>query len=194
VATQKLGAFWDYDYDFYNDYEGGAGGQTPIWESYFVVGELHRAANAKVLTGTGQARLVTLADWAAQMPVRYVNEAVGGSFRQHRYQTTISRSATSVDQPATWGEMWTWTYGSNTTPVAGPWVVGPDDSSVWPPAATNGSSYDVHFWAAFVAGIERSVPGADAAWTKVLTNVTNLSNWSEGFTTDPRFGPYPRNK
>jgi hypothetical protein len=51
-----------------------------------------------------------------------------------------------------------------------------------------------YFWSALVAGVERGLPGADAAWSKVTTNVTNLTTWSQGFADDPRWGAYPRNK
>ena len=57
-----------------------------------------------------------------------------------------------------------------------------------------GAGYVSYFWAALVAAVERGVAGSDAAWTKVTTNVSNLSAWSGGFGPDPRWGPYPRNK
>ena len=57
-----------------------------------------------------------------------------------------------------------------------------------------GAYYPSYFWAALVAAVERKVAGADAAWSKVMNNVINLSAWSAGFGPDPRWGAYPRNK
>ncbi|MCS6945217.1 MAG: hypothetical protein RMK97_07385, partial [Sutterellaceae bacterium] len=57
-----------------------------------------------------------------------------------------------------------------------------------------GALYPEYFWAALVAAVERNVPGAEAAWNKVIGNVTNLASWSAGFGNDPRWGIYPRNK
>jgi len=51
----------------------------------------------------------------------------------------------------------------------------------------SGAYYPSYFWAALVAGVERGVAGSDAPWTKVMTNITNLSTWSAGFGRDPRW-------
>jgi hypothetical protein len=55
-----------------------------------------------------------------------------------------------------------------------------------------GAFYPSYFWSALVAAVERGVPGADTAWTKVQDNVTNLSTWRAGFASDPRWGTFPR--
>ena len=81
--------------------------------------------------------------------------------------------------------------------MSGPWMTGSWTSTSYSSAKINSSAgayYPSYFWAALVAAVERGVAGSDAAWTKVTTNVTNLSTWSAGFGSDPRWGAYPRNK
>ena len=81
--------------------------------------------------------------------------------------------------------------------MSGPWMTGGWTSTSYSSAKTNSSAgayYPSYFCAALVAAVERGLVGSDGAWTKVTTNVTNLSAWSAGFGSDPRRGAYPRNK
>jgi hypothetical protein len=38
------------------------------------------------------------------------------------------------------------------------------------------------------------VPGADAAWDKVTTGISNLDQWASSFAEEPRYNRYPRNR
>ena len=81
--------------------------------------------------------------------------------------------------------------------VSGPWMNGTGHHPLTPQPqliTAPGGYYPSHFWATLVAAVERGVVGSGAAWTKVMTNITNLSTWSAGFGPDPRWGTYPRNK
>ena len=194
-----LGFVWDYSPTNLNDFVaayGGAGFIQPLWEHHYLVAELHKVASAKLLTGAEQSALVAIADWVAAQPVRYVNEANGGEWRILYYQTTAGRS-TSINSLPTWAEQFAWQYTEGPPPVAGPWMNGSWKSTTYSSARADdsaGAYYPSYFWAALVAAVERGLPGADAAWNKVMTNVTNLSTWSAGFGADPRWGAYPRNK
>nr|MBA2413895.1 hypothetical protein [Burkholderiaceae bacterium] len=194
-----LGFVWDYSPTNLNDFVaayGGAGFIQPLWEHHYLVAELHKVASAKLLTGAEQSALVAIADWVAAQPVRYVNEANGGQWRILYYQTTAGRS-TSINSLPTWAEQFAWQYTEGPPPVAGPWMNGSWKSTTYSSARADdsaGAYYPSYFWAALVAAVERGLPGADAAWNKVMTNVTNLSTWSAGFGADPRWGAYPRNK
>lgn len=181
--------------------DGGGGGFTgfiqPLWMHHYLVTELHKAASAKLLSGTEQAALVAIANWAAAQPVRYINEASGGEWRILYYRTPVGRNRTTIDSMPTWAQQFAWRYGATPPPLSGPWMNGDWTSTTYSSAQVdNGTAayYPSYFWSALVAAVERGVPGADAAWTKVMANVTNLSTWSAGFGADPRWGTYPRNK
>ncbi len=189
-----LGFVWDFSPSFVQNY-GGSGFTQPLWEHHYLVTELHKAASARVLSGAEQSALTALADWAAAQPVRYINESTGGEWRIFYYVTPAGRSGTTIDSLPTWGQQFAWSYSDAPPPVSGPWMNGSGTSYASASVENNaGAYYPSYFWAALVAAVERGVAGADAAWSKVTTNVTNLSAWSAGFGPEPRWGAYPRNK
>jgi hypothetical protein len=194
----KLGFVWDYGVNNVYDQDSSVDGfQWGVWQHHYLLVELHKAANLKLLAGAEQALLVEVADWACAQPVRYVNEARGGEFRILYYKTTLGRDPAAIGSLATYGDEFAAQYTDGPPPVAGPWLIGDYTATSYASAReaeSGGAYYDSYFWAAFVAGVERDVPGASAAWSKVTTNVTNLAKWSEGFAVDPRWGTYPRNK
>jgi hypothetical protein len=194
-SNNKLNVMYDYGPgDMIDVWDTAAGTQQPIWEHHYFAGEAHKAASSELLTGTAQTRINAMADWAASQAVRYVTEASGGSWRVHDYVVTMSQTTGTLTQPATWGEMYNWSVAN-----AGD-VAQPSSSGQWvnragaPYTTTNPVSRPAYFWPALVSGVERGLPGADAAWTTVTTGITNLSTWSNVFTNDPRWGWYPRNK
>jgi hypothetical protein len=195
-----LGFVWDFSPGNVFDYvaaRGGAGFTQPLWEHHYLVTELHKVASAKLLTGTEQSVLVAIADWVAAQPIRYINESTAGEWRILYYLTPVGRSGTAIDSLPTYSQQFAWRYSDGPPPLSGPWMNGDWASASYSSAAADsgaGAYYPSYFWAALVAAVERGLAGSDAAWTKVMTSVTNLSTWSAGFGLDPRWGPYPRNK
>jgi hypothetical protein len=192
-----LGFVWDFaPANVSNGYGAlGIGFNQPLWQHHYLVTELHKVASAQLLTGAEQTALAAIADWVAAQPIRYVNEANGGEWRVHYYATPAGRSNTMIDSLPTWAQQFAWRFSGDPPPVSGPWMNG--NLGGYLSANVDGGAgayYPSYFWAAFAAAVERGLPGADAAWTKVMTNVTNLSTWSAGFGSDPRWGAYPRNK
>jgi hypothetical protein len=212
-TNAKLGFVWDFTPDTVLDFGRGTPGlQQPLWQHHYLLVELHKAANAKLLTGAQQDTLSAVADWAASQPVRYINEAVAGEWRVIPYETTVGRadygvangtdqgsgvySGAVIDSLPTWGQQFAWYFVDPPPAVAGPWMTGEGFTNTYASMQADGVAgayYPSYFWSALVAAVERSVPGADTAWTKVLGNVTNLSAWRGGFAADPRWGTFPRN-
>ena len=192
-----LGFVWDYSPTHVSDfvaYDGGGGAVfiQPLWQHHYLVTELHKAASAKLLTGAEQSTLDAIADWVATQPIRYVNESDGGEWRIHYYRTPVGRNRTTIDSLPTWAQQFAWRYSDGPPPVSGPWMNGSWASASYSSARVDNSAkayYPSYFWAALVAAVERGLVGSDAAWTKVTTNVTNLSAWSAGFGSDPVGAP-----
>jgi hypothetical protein len=202
------------------DFEGRIEGmQQPLWMHHFLVLALHSAERAKLLSGAEQALLKTVTDWAAMQPVRYVNEARRGEWRLHNYLTMVGRAAVTAaandvlgsgvvagptfDALPTYPENFAWFYRDAPPPSAGKFLFIQTDPGLNPnyrswstasEATSSGVSYASVFWAALTAAVERDLPGADAAWDKVTTGITNLSTWSNGFVKEPRYNRYPRNR
>ena len=195
-----LGFVWDFSptnvFDFIAA-RGGRGFVQPLWEHHYLVTELHKAASAKLLAGAEQAALVAIADWIAAQPVRYVNEATAGEWRILYYLAPVGRNSATIDSLPTWGQQFAWHYSDGPPPLSGPWMTADWTATSYSSASIDGSAgvyYPSCFWAALVAAVERGLPGSDAAWNKVMANVTNLSTWSTGFADEPRWAAYPRNK
>jgi len=197
-SKSTLGFVWNFSPTYVVDYGlGGVGFIDPLWEHHYLVTELHKAAAAKLLMGPQQLALVAIADWAAAQPIRYINESSGGEWRILYYMTPAGRSKTTIDSLPTWGQQFAWNYSDPPPPVSGPWMNGNFRSQSYTSASADdsaGALYPSYFWAALVAAVERGLAGSDAAWSKVTTNITNLTAWSAGFGADPRWGAYPRNK
>jgi hypothetical protein len=193
------------------------GFQQSLWQHHWIACELHKIASAKLLPGGSQAALVTLADWACSQPIRYVNESVGGEWRYHRYNTTIGRQNYNASNGSLWGsgiytgptpsslptwsEQHAWFMADGPPPRSGAWMVSGGYEQSYGGAtfkadtvANAGLNYVTIFWSALCMAVERGIPGAEAAWTTVTTNVTSLAVWRQGFAADPRQGTYPRNK
>jgi hypothetical protein len=170
----------------------------PSWQTGFLIPELHKAAAAKLLSGSQQTALESLADWAAAFPVRWVNEQPNGGWRYHAYQQLIPTDANG-QAPTTWGAVQALLVTAPPPSVAGPWYMSneysPEFAAYFGEATAGGSAgyyYISVWWASFVAAVERNVPGSAQAWATVQQNVTNLSTWRTGFQNNARFGSTPR--
>jgi hypothetical protein len=196
--NNKLDFIWDDTGSTVFDFEPGeAGSQQPTFMVAYQITEIPKIANAKLLAGTQQADLVALADWICRFPVRFVNEAVGGEWRAvGASRMTVSSGANSFVE-SNWAAVQAFQFSADTPPpVAGKWLSGRgvNKYSLLTPDETAGGYYPSYFWAALAIAVERDIPGAATAWTKVTQNITNLASWSDGFIADPRWGVYPRNK
>lgn len=184
----RLGFVWDYEPNWVDDKSSSTPGvQTPLWEHHYLTTELHKSASAKLLSGAQQTALFSAADWAARQPVRYIVEAAGGEWRRHEYLFSVG-PGNDVSTANTWAEQFA-VNGYSSAPEPGNWIVDGRNQVVANPAY-----YPAYFWSALVAAVERNVAGADAAWSRVNSGITNLSAWGDGFGSDPRWGAYPRNK
>ena len=164
-----LGFVWDYSPGFLYDFvaaDGGGGGFNgfiqPLWQHHYLVTELHKAANAKLLSGAEQSALVAIADWVAAQPIRYVNESAGGEWRFLYYRTPAGRNRTTIDSMSTWAQQFAWRYGDGPPPASGPWMNGYWESTSYSSASMDsgaGAYYPSYFWAALVAAVERGLPG-----------------------------------
>jgi hypothetical protein len=173
-----------------------------LFENYYLLQSLHMASSLKVLTGADLTNLNALANWVSLLPVRYVNEAIGGSFRLHFYGQDGGRDKNggTIDSLSTWGAQLAWKTTDTPLAVSGPMMTnsGIQPTSWADPAnqVDNSASafYPTYFWAALCCAVERGVAGADTAWDTFTANVTNLSTWRNGFATSARWAYYPRNK
>jgi hypothetical protein len=217
----KLGFVWFPTPAKCADFEArNEGMQQPLWMHHFLVLSLHSAERAQLLGGNDQRLLTTVADWVALQPVRYVNEARGGEWRLHNYLTTVGRAnvtaanggeslgsgivaGTTFDALPTYADNFAWYFTDSPPPSAGAFIFIETDPGrnptyrSWRSAkdvASAGISYASIFWAALTVAVERGVEGADAAWSKVTSNITNLASWSNGFAAEPRYNRYPRNR
>jgi hypothetical protein len=218
-ANNPLGVIWDGNPTVCLDMsDSTVGFQQSIWQHHWMACEVHKIASAKLLTGANQTALVTLADWACAQPIRYVNESTGGEWRYHRYKTTIGTQNYNASNGSAWGggfytgptpgsltswsQQHAWFMTDAVPQRSGSWMVNgsgyertySDPGYQTDTAANAGLNYVTHFWSALCMAVERGVPGADAAWATVTSNVTNLAQWRQGFASDPRQGTYPRNK
>ncbi|MGZ8274564.1 MAG: hypothetical protein ACXWUM_11680 [Burkholderiaceae bacterium] len=215
-----LGFVWHAAPNTCADFESrNEGAQQPLWMHHWLLMTLHSAERAKLLTGADQALLTTVADWAALQPVRYVNEAQNGEWRLHNYLTVVGRATgsassgenlgsgiyagTTFDALPTYAQNFAWFYRDAPPPSAGKFLFIESDPGSnpnyrsWASAGESNSAnvgYSSIFWAALTAAVERNVTGADAAWSKVNKDLTNLSSWSNGFAAEPRYNRYPRNR
>jgi hypothetical protein len=122
-----------------------------------------------------------------------------------------------MDAEATWGAQLYWYHttqlGEGPPPnTSGPFYstpqspyrrpryseigAGPPESpgSYWLQDTSAGALYPSYFVAALAAAVERGVSGADTAWTTVTTTVSNWTTWRNGYSNDPRWAAFPRNK
>jgi hypothetical protein len=168
---------------------------NPMWQHHYLVTELHKLASARLLSGATQTSLSNLADWAAMQPVRWVNEQANGGWRYIPYGSVIGRNASTIDSLPNWAEQQAWWMTDQPPAVAGTWMstetVSHNQYAQYGSNASAGAYYPSYFWAALVAAVDRNLPGATQAWGTVLSNVTNLESWRNGFANDPRWGSTP---
>lgn len=194
----KLDFIWDTTTKPVHDFEPNQPGcQQPTFQVAYIVTELSKVADAKLLSGAQQDDLVTLADWVCRFPVRFVNEAVGGEWRAVGSSRLTVSSGSDNFVESNWAAVQAFEFsGDVPPPVPGKWLSGRGVNrySLLSPDEKAGAYYPSYFWAALATAADRDIPGAATAWTKVTQNITNLASWSDGFIADPRWGAYPRNK
>ena len=168
--------------------------QSPVWEYHWLICELHRSASAKFLTGPQQAALVSLADWTAMQPVRWINEQPNGGWRYLPYTTTIG-GTTPINSLPTWGaQIAPWRIGDPPT-VNGEWMTSytQGEPAAWTDYRpdTVAAGYTMQFYAALVTAVERQLTGASNAWSTVANGITT-PDWQDRFGADPRWGSVPK--
>jgi hypothetical protein len=193
-----LNAMWDGAPNAPEDVDSGMSGfQISIWMYHYLVGELHRAANAKLLTGAAQSSLSALADWCALQPVRWVNEQPNGGWRFVPYRTRLGDGAGQIDAHATWTAQRAFDHGGAPATVAGPFGVELGSEATWAAVEARGidgggTTYAGSFVAALACAVERGVTNASSAWTTVTAGITNWNAWRGAYAADPRYGAFPR--
>jgi hypothetical protein len=216
ASNNPLGLIWDGTPTWRLDFRSTeTGWQHSIWQHMWIACEMHKITSARLLSGADQTELETLANWACELPVRQVNESVGGEWRYQRYFTTAGKQnydagngtlwgggvygGTNQDSEATWGAMFDWYMTDGPPTASGPWKTSSTNATSYSSGdystdsvANTSLNYATHFWAALVAAVEREVPAALTAWNTVQANVTDLAAWQTGFAADPRQGSYPR--
>jgi hypothetical protein len=169
-----------------------------MFEHYYLVQSMHAAARAQLLTGSQQTTLDAATDFFAICCTKYVNDSVDGKWRYHPYNQSVGRDRSTIDSAATWSEQIAWQVTGGIPPDStGTWLTGNSPDTNWSTtfaSNTAGANYPSYFWAALCCAVERGVSGADAAWSKVINGITNLTTWRTGHATDPRWGYWPRNK
>ncbi len=194
-AAAALNVFWDQAPDWPASH-GSGNWLLPSWQNHFLITELHKAASVKLLTGTEQQALDALADWAALLPVRWVNEQPEGGWRYIPYAQAIATAANpNVAPPSSWGAVMRQFVSSTPPTVAGAISVYDGATTEYANFSTNGSAgafYPSYWWAALAAAVERNVPGAETAWRTVQLQASNLGSWRTGFAVDPRWSATPR--
>jgi hypothetical protein len=181
------------------DYSGAMGFETPMWQSWFLTGEVLKVAAMRFLTGSDQKLVEDVAGWLGSAAARYVNESAGGEWRFHPYLQTIGTANGSnrdMGQSETWGVQIRHAFGGAAPPsVAGYWL-SPNNSGNW---ATTGTEIDQSanvYVKAFVYALalakERGISGAAAAWATVNANIINIDTWKSYWGTDARWGAEPR--
>ena len=194
-----------------------------IQQSWFMINfngiASHQVASMKPLRGADQALLEAHADGFARAHVKWLMDATGYEWRTIPYVFTVGIPLgggvqwSSIDPGD--GNLATKLKADHagtpyTTP--GAWKVDPvgnqsfdviPDSNSAVGNATmniNEPTYGAQFFAALVAAVERDVPNAAAAWTKVYgTNgsdggISNLMTWRNGMGYVPHWNYWPRNK
>jgi hypothetical protein len=204
LPWNTLGVLWGTspsDWASYADYSRPRW-QTPMWQTAFVVMAVTSVANAKILRGADAAAWNSLADRLALPLVRQINESRAGEWRAIPYAETIGDVVEGPPKrinmgSGDWGAMRRSDYTGALPAPTGPWLYYSDSTFAWEagsPENSAGYTYPSQFWGAFCAAVERDIPGAAAAWSKVTSGITNLATWRLGFRKDPRFNRWPRNK
>ena len=163
-----------------------------------MLGRLPGAVEAAAAAGWGAgASAGTRSAGRTPAPVRFVNEAVAGEWRAVGASRLTVSSGTNNFVESNWAAVQAFQFSADSPPPqAGMWLEGRDVTSYsqLSPSTTAGAAYASYFWAALAIAVERDIPGAASAWTRVTQNITNLASWSNGFIADPRWGVYPRNR
>jgi hypothetical protein len=198
--------------------------EMAFWQYVWVVAELNKAVNAKMLTNSSQlAEITTLRDWMLDGAIRMVNQqAHTGGWRYHcQYHPIGSRGAwagnadgvvdgnqyfwngTDHGSFATWDVMAQSVFSDYPPPsVTGTFMVNGDTGSgaysnfQTTTAANHQSQFDYHttVWPWLCMAAESELPGSSEMWTTVRSGLTNLPQFLDGFATDLEDGIWPRNK
>jgi hypothetical protein len=182
-------------------------------------------------TGAQKTVLDTVADETLSGRVSYVNGALAGEWRAvkyYQYGGAVTGANTMDQSPGTWQGLnrlplgtasasgdGSSTYGTVVPAEKGRWLVAWTGETAWSQMTDwntpmiggtyEGDYYAPMYWVALVAGVEQGVPGADAAWTRVVGNstrgnwdasagLTYLAQFMSGFGKEPRLNVWPRNK
>lgn len=200
-SKQRLGVMWENTTTSLFDHADNVDGfQFALWFHFYWAVEMGKIASARLLSGTDQTALETLADWGLALGPRWVNEQPNGGWRYPSYKTTIGTSATAINTAGdginTWADIGAWNRTGSPSGVSGPWMSYGNntdrDYSLFVQDTTAGAYYPSYLWSALVAAVERGVSGAAQAWATVLANITTLATWRAGFGADPRWGSTPR--
>jgi len=178
------------------------GHQVSFFMHNFCLLSFHSIAGAKVLTGADGVAWNQMTDRMTTFPLRWINDASEFEWRVIPYQPTIgTRQGTAViATPANLSGILRQEMTAGTPPTGpGPWMTLSSNNFDWgklPIDPVAGTSYPSQYFAALCVAVERAVPGASAAWDKVVTNggISNFDTWRRGYRTSPRFNRWPRNK
>jgi hypothetical protein len=207
-----------YDHSNYGVHSpDGVPFQYALWLHQWYATEVYKIHLSKVLAGQTQANIGALADWALLQPIRWVNEQPNGGWRYICYRQTAGTADgsnnTTIGQLNDWGTMRA--YRNSDTPrndagvssVSGSWrTSGANDLVDYHHGTAyltdwikfDGPNQDLMyvpvFWSALCLAVERGVSGADAAWSTVLANVSNLDTWRNWGAIQPQYNHWPRNK
>lgn len=163
------------------------------------------------------AQLEQLADDICIFPLRWINDATGYEYRVVPYQPTVGVRIPASGEPAVADQsphnLQTLTKSemSGTVPNApGPWLnMFPDqfnydtlntDFNNTDGVNPNGDSFPAWYLTAIVHAVERGVPGADTAWTRIYgtdgTNggISTLLTWRANLSAVSYWNRWPRNK
>lgn len=177
---------------------GVAGIQFALWENWFLTAELHKIDKAEILaSGTPRTTMKSVTDWLCEGVAFWVTSQPSGGWRYIPYKPTVCDSTATADAFSTW-EAQRNRAGNHTdvpSSVSGTWMTNggsPTTYAAYTADAVGGFFYVEPFWMALVASRERDVTGAATAWTTVQNNITNLNTWRAGFSSEPRWGAWPR--
>jgi hypothetical protein len=206
-SWNTLGVMWQYGPDNIEDgrWPDGTNILEPSFQHWFCAMSWNAIALTKVARGADGTAWNSLADQIARLPVRIVNEAVGGEWRKQGitlYVGTLGANRSALTQPASHSAQQL--FGVQGTPPAqssGTWLNGYPDAggtNNWQtmPEDNIPFGYSAQFFSALSIAVERGVTGAEQAWAKVVTNggISNFGLWRTRLRSTQRFNRYPRNK
>jgi hypothetical protein len=199
------GHIWEWTLTSFNDQlTSRADFQTGHYMHWLICLCWHSIANGKVLRGADQTMIEAAADQVMGFIMRWYSDSPGYEWRGVQYQTSVG--VVSGDQiiPQFSNLIEEQMFAGTTPSAPGPWL-GLGTGFNWDTAtpqlvAGEGLYYPEHNWAVLCCAVERGVPGAEEAWTKVYGTsgnggITNIQTWFDGFATARhQLNRFPRNK